>query len=83
MSYQIIFSDNSWKQLRKLPKEAQRRILATLKRCKIRPYPYVKKLIGLKYYKLRVGKYRIILDIKDNELIIFVVKLAHRKKVYK
>jgi mRNA interferase RelE/StbE len=83
MSYKIIFSDFAEKQLDKLSNEIQKRIISTLKRCMIRPYPHVKKLVGSKYFRLRVGDYRVILDIIDNELIIHVIELGHRKKIYK
>ena len=82
MNYKIIFSDFADKQLDKLPNEIQKRIISTLKRCKIRPYPHVKKLVASKYFRLRVGDYRIILDIIDNKLIIHVIELGHRKNIY-
>ena len=83
MNYKITFSYFADKQLDKLPKEVQKRIISTLKRCKIRPYPHVKKLVSSKYFRLRVGDYRVILDIIDNMLIIHVIELGHRKKIYK
>lgn len=83
MDYNILFSDFAEKQLLKLPNEIQKRIISTLKRCKIRPYPHVKRLVGSKYYRLRVGDYRIILDIIDDKLIIHVIELGHRKEIYK
>ncbi len=83
MSYTIIFSDFAEKQLRKLSKEVQKRIISTLKRCKIRPYPHVKKLVGSKYFRLRVGDYRVIMDIIDNTLLIHVIELGHRRNIYK
>ncbi|MBU4456107.1 MAG: type II toxin-antitoxin system RelE/ParE family toxin [Nanoarchaeota archaeon] len=82
MSYEIIFSDFADKQLSKLPINIQKRIVSTLKRCRIRPYPHVKKLVGSKYFRLRIGDYRVILDIIDNKLIIYVIEVGHRKKVY-
>jgi mRNA interferase RelE/StbE len=83
MSYEIIFSEFAERQLSKVPKEFQKRIISTLKRCMIRPYPHVKKLVGSKYFRLRVGDYRVILDIVDNKLVIYVIELGHRKKIYK
>jgi len=55
--------------------------MLTLERIRIRPYPYVKKLVGSPYFRLRVGDYRVILDIKENELIIHVLELGHRKNI--
>jgi mRNA interferase RelE/StbE len=83
MTFSIIFSDFSLKQLKKLPKDVQIRIMATLRRCSVRPYPHVKRLVGSKYCKLRVGDYRVILDIVEDKLIVHVVRVGHRKSVYK
>ena len=83
MSYDLIFSDFAYKQLSKLPKDIQKRIVSTLKRCRIRPYHHVKKLVGSKYYRLRIGNYRAILDIIYNKLIIYAIEVGHRKNIYK
>ena len=81
--YAIFISDIAKKQLKKLPKDFQERIVITLRRCKIRPHAYVKKLTGNKYFRLRAGDYRIIMDIQDNKIRIFVIELGHRKNIYK
>ena len=83
MIYALIYSELVLKQLKKLNKEMQQRILHSLERCRIRPQAHVKRLVGVEYFRLRVGDYRIILDIQDDKLIIFVVELGHRKNVYK
>ena len=83
MSYEVTFSDFADKQLSKLPLEVQNRIISTIKRCRIRPHAHVKKLVGCPYFRLRVGDYRVIMDIIDNELIIYVIEVGHRKKIYK
>ncbi len=46
-----------------------------------RPQGY-KKLKGIKGYRIRVGNYRIIYEIIDNELIIDVIAVGHRKDIY-
>ena len=81
MSYQITFSDLAWKQLSRLPNDAHKRIIATLERCKIRPYPHVKRLAGSRYFRLRVGDYRVIMDIIGDKLIIHVIEVGHRKGI--
>jgi len=80
--FSIEFSKTAEKQLYKLEKDMQIRIIQALERIKIRPYPYVKRLVGVPYFKLRVGDYRLILDIRENKLIIFVIELGHRKNIY-
>ena len=80
--YNIEFSISAEKQLYKLEINTQKRIISTLERIRIRPYSYIKKLVGNPYFRLRVGKYRLILDIREEKLIIFVIELGHRKKIY-
>lgn len=81
--YEIITSDKFEKQVAKLPKELQERIDNAFERIKIRPYSYVLRLVGSPYYRLRVGDYRVIIDIQDNKLIIFVIEMGHRREIYK
>ena len=81
--YKIIVSDNALNQISKLPKDLQQRIFNSLERIKIRPYSYVSKLVGEEAYKLRVGDYRLIIEIEDDKLIILVIKAGHRKNIYK
>ena len=83
MIYDIIFSDSALKQLKKLDKGIQRRIITTLERIRIRPGVYVTRLVGDRSYRLRVGGHRIIMDIIDNEMIILVLMVGHRKNIYK
>jgi len=83
MSYEITFTDTSRRQFRKLEKDVQERIVKALERIRIRPESYVKKLVGDLGYRLRVGDYRVILDIYKSELIILVIKIGHRKNIYK
>lgn len=81
--YQIIYSNDAEKFLRKCSKSLKGRIIITIERCRIRPYAYVKKLIGMPRFSLRIGDYRAILRINNGNLIILVVEVGHRKKVYK
>ncbi|MEI7718272.1 MAG: type II toxin-antitoxin system RelE/ParE family toxin [archaeon] len=80
--YEILFHKNAQKQLEKLPKEMQIRIVSVLDRIKISPHSYVKRLVNTPYFRVRVGDYRIIIDIQSNKLIIFVIEISHRKNVY-
>lgn len=81
--YEIIISDQAFKQLEKLEKSIQERIIKVLERIRIRPEVHVTKLVGDAGYKLRVGDYRVILDIDENKLSILVIKIGHRKNIYK
>jgi mRNA interferase RelE/StbE len=81
--YEIIFSNKAKKQLFKLEKSIQRRIIAALERIRIRPGSYITKIVGDPGYKLRVGDYRVIMDIENNNLLILVIKVGHRRDIYK
>ena len=81
--YEIIFSNKARKQLLKLEKNIQKRIITALERIRIRPGSYIAKLVGDPGYKLRVGDYRVIMDINNNNLLILVIMVGHRKEIYK
>jgi len=80
--YEIVFSDLSLKQLKQLDELLQRRILTALERCRFTPYHHVKKLVGNPYFRLRVGDYRIIMDIKQGQLMVLVLEIGHRRYIY-
>jgi mRNA interferase RelE/StbE len=82
MTYEIIFSDKALRQLKKLEKNTQERIITVLERIRVRPEAYVTKLVGDQGYKLRVGDYRVIMDIENKMLRILVLKVGHRKNIY-
>lgn len=81
--YEIILSDKAKKQLSKLPSNIKIRIGAVIERIKIRPFSFVKRIQGTHYFRARAGNYRIILDIKQNKLIIFIIEIGLRKNIYK
>ena len=81
--YEILVSDRAKKQLQKLDKENRTRVAAVIERIRIRPLAHVKAIVDSPYYRARAGNYRIILDIKKDRLIILVVEIGHRKKIYK
>ena len=81
--YTIIISDSALKQLGKLEKSIQERILNALERIRVRPESFITKLVGEQGYKFRVGDYRVILDIEKYKLIILILKVGHRKSIYK
>ena len=81
--YEIIYSPAAWKQLEKLEKSVKERIINALDRLRIRPEAYASKLVNESAYKLRAGDYRVIFDIDHGNLIILVIKIGHRRNIYK
>ena len=82
MTYEVLFSDLALKQLRKFDQEIRQRIIAMIERIRIRPDDYVRKLVGDDGYRLRVGNYRVIMDLDREKLIILVLRIGHRRNVY-
>jgi len=81
--YEIILARNSEKYLDKLELKDKKRIIYALEKLRIRPEAFLIRLVGEKCYKFRVGHFRIIVDINKNKLLILVVKIGHRKNIYK
>jgi mRNA interferase RelE/StbE len=83
-SYKIKFHRDVGKDLRKLPKKQILAILEAINALAANPLPVgVKKLTGTDAYRIRMGNYRVIYRIENDELIVFVLKVAHRKDVYR
>jgi mRNA interferase RelE/StbE len=82
--YQVLFEDSAQKQLRKLDRTVQSRLLKALSKLTLEPRPAgVKQLKNVEdLYRLRSGDYRVLYRIKDDQLRILVVALAHRREVY-
>lgn len=80
--YSVEFSQLAEKQLDKLEKAIQERVIDVLERIVIRPYHFVKRKQGTNYFILRIGEHRAILDIQDKIEKIFVIEVGHRKNIY-
>jgi mRNA interferase RelE/StbE len=81
--YELVYSPEALRQLEKLDRNAAERIMAVLERLRIRPESCdIKKLVGMRGYRLRVGDYRVIFDMERERLAILVLKVGHRKNIY-
>ena len=82
--YQIIFDRRSEKALQSLPTSEHRRIQKAIDGLALDPRPRgAIKLSGDTSWRIRVGDYRIIYDIQDSALIVMVIKIGHRREVYR
>jgi mRNA interferase RelE/StbE len=82
--YKITFKKSVAKDLRSIPQKDIKRILGQIDILSNDPkYEGCIKLSGQEQYRVRVGLYRIIYEIKDSMLIVQVVKIGHRSHVYK
>jgi mRNA interferase RelE/StbE len=82
--YEIFFKESVWKDLKKIPKSELKRILPRVEKLGDEPRLMgCEKLTGEELFRIRQGKYRILYSIQDNELTIWVIKVGHRKDVYR
>ena len=81
--YEIIFTKEAENQLKKLNQSVQERIGSALERIKVRPHNFTKRMYDEPYYRVRVDNYRMILDIQDTALLIYVIDLDTRGNIYK
>jgi mRNA interferase RelE/StbE len=85
VSYQVELTPAAVRQIKKLPREVQQRLALKLEELAIEPRPDgVVKLEGSdSLYRVRFRGYRIIYEIQDKVLLVTVVKVAHRRDVYR
>jgi mRNA interferase RelE/StbE len=85
LTYTVEFLKTAEKELAALPKEAQRQIARKIDALRENPRPPGGKLLQdeERFYRLRVGDYRVIYSIEGKRLVILVIKIGHRKDVYR
>ncbi|MDR1295657.1 MAG: type II toxin-antitoxin system RelE/ParE family toxin [Bifidobacteriaceae bacterium] len=83
--YAITWTSAATRHLRKLPKHAQQRIVAIVELLSNAPRPAkaIKLTDEQDLWRIRTGDYRIVYHIEDKMLVIVVVKVAHRRDVYR
>jgi len=82
--YSIFFRDSVRKDLDAIPKSHLQRIMERIGLLAENPRPVgCEKLSGQEKYRIRQGNYRIIYSIQDSQLTIWVVKVGHRREVYR
>jgi mRNA interferase RelE/StbE len=81
----VDFSKKAAKEFAALPRKTQQQLKPKIDALADDPRPSgVKKLSGSEdVYRIRAGDYRVVYEIHDNELIVFLVKVAHRREVYR
>ena len=84
-SYSVLYDPKALKELSKLDKPTARRVVTAIARLSDEPHPAgVRSLVGFPgLFRIRVSDYRIIYTVKDSELIVLVLRVAHRSVVYR
>jgi mRNA interferase RelE/StbE len=83
MAYQIEFRPSARREFKKLSPDIQKRLTPKIDALAKDPRPAgCTKLTGMDAYRIRVGDYRIIYEIRDSQLVVLVIRVAHRREVY-
>ena len=84
MSYEVELTTSAARDLRKLERSIQKRIIKKIEALSENPRPSgCKKLVGSdESYRIRIGDYRVVYEVKDAKLIVLVVRVRHRKEAY-
>jgi mRNA interferase RelE/StbE len=85
MAYAIEFVPSARRELHKLPREVQLKLSQHIGSLSLDPHPIgSRKLKGSdELWRIRVGDYRVIYAIQDKILVVLVVRVAHRREVYR
>ncbi len=85
MKYRIEVKRSAAKALKKIPKPDQKRISERIDNlAESLPNPDTTKMTGTNpFHKIRVGNYRIVYEIQDDVLLILIIKIGHRKDIYR
>ncbi|MCX6879720.1 MAG: type II toxin-antitoxin system RelE/ParE family toxin [Verrucomicrobia bacterium] len=84
-SFRIEFARSATKDLRGIDRQWIPVMVAAIEALANDPRPVgCKKLVGSEHtYRIRVGDYRVVYDIKREELVVFVIRVRHRRDVYR
>ena len=80
--YKLIFEKRALRDLNKLDKQIKERIWNKLQKCKENPFMFLKPLVQIRGFKLRVGDYCVIIDVREEIRILTILKVGHRKNIY-
>ena len=82
--YRLLIKPSAAKELEVLPAKDRKRVAAKLRRLasEARP-PGSEKLSGQENYRLRQGDYRLVYSVDDDESVVVIVKIGHRRDVYR
>ena len=80
--YSIEITESTEKFLKKIPKNDSELILNKINSIRENPFRFLKRLKGYKLWRLRILKYRVIIDVVVSGNKIIVLKIGYRKNIY-
>ena len=83
-SYSLLIKPSALKELEAVPLKNRRRLVTRIEGLAANPRPHgCEKLSGLEQYRIRQGDYRVIFGVDDEARTVVVVKIGHRRDVYR
>ena len=83
-SYRLLIKPSAAKEIEALPKKDRLRVIDRIQALSENPRPLgSEKLSGHDKYHVRQGQYRIVYAVSDEEVVVCVVRVAHRREVYR
>ena len=82
--YKVLILPSVFKDFKTIPRKDKEKILKKIEELAINPHPIGSiRLSGDEKFRIRHGNYRILYRIEDDKLVVVIVKVGHRKDVYK
>jgi mRNA interferase RelE/StbE len=85
MAYTVIYQGAAEAALRRLPKEVQVRILRKVDQLAGNPFPPGNEKLSAPtdLWRIRIGDYRVVYTVERKELLVLILKVGHRREVYR
>jgi mRNA interferase RelE/StbE len=82
--YAVLFESPAWREVERLPPREGARVVTAVEALAVNPWPPGSaKVHGTPYWRIRVGVYRVLYEIQDAALRVLVVRVGHRREVYR
>lgn len=83
-SYRLLIKTSAAKELEAIPKKDRRRLATRIEElCENPRPPGCEKLSGHDLFRIRQGNYRVLYSVEDRDLVILVIRVGHRRDVYR
>lgn len=81
--YSVVLTESAQRDLARLDRSVARRIVARLEDLQEDPLQKLGRLVNSPLYRLRVGDWRVIVEVDQRQVRVLVIKVAHRRSIYR
>ena len=81
--FSVEWSKEARECLKKLDRTTAKRLVEKTENIKETPYHFLRRMVGSDLWRLRIGDYRVLVQIDEVHKKLFVISLGHRKNIYK